>query len=147
MYVLDQTTLQVMAANKAACAQYGYSRDEFLKLTVRELRPAEDVPKLLKALGRAHSAGQFNGEFRHKRRDGSVIIVEIHSAGILWGGVPARIVTAIDATERKKVQEELHATHERMREVLAHTPAVIYSLKIEGEIIRPAFGAHAGRCP
>lgn len=139
MYVFNPKTLQILAANKAACAQYGYTREEFLKLTLRELRPAKELAELLKALENPHSAGQFNGEFRHKRRDGSVIIVEVYSGGILWEGAAARIVTAIDVTERKKVQEELRATHERMRELLAHTPAVIYSLEITGDTIHPTF--------
>jgi PAS domain S-box-containing protein len=139
MYVFDLVTLQILAANEAACAQYGYSKEEFLKLTLRELRPTEELAELAKALGNVHSAGQFNGQFRHKRRDGSVIIVEVYSGGILWEGVAARIVTAIDVTERRKVQEELRTTHERMRELLARTPAVIYSLEIDGEAVRPTF--------
>ncbi|MEY2545678.1 MAG: hypothetical protein QOG48_795 [Verrucomicrobiota bacterium] len=109
MYVYNADTLQVLAVNDAAVAQYGYSRDEFLALTLRELRPAEDVDLLEKALSITRSPGQSSGEFRHVRKDGSLLYVEIYSSPVLWDTASARIVTAIDVTERKR-------TEERMRE-------------------------------
>jgi PAS domain S-box-containing protein len=103
MWVYDTKTLQILAANEVASKQYGYSRSEFLTLNLKDLHPPEDVPKVLGPL----SAPDFAGQFRHLRKDGSSILVEVYSGAILWSGVAARIVTALDVTERKKAEERL----------------------------------------
>ncbi len=107
MWVFDIATLRILAVNEAAIAQYGYSRAEFLKLYLRDLRPSDDVPELIQALSPPGSPAHFSGQFRHIKKDGSLILVEIHSGPIGWEGVPARIVTAIDVTEQKRSEERL----------------------------------------
>jgi PAS domain S-box-containing protein len=107
MWVFDTATLRILAVNEAAVAQYGYSRAEFLKLYLRDLRPSDDVPELMQALSPLGTPAHFSGQFRHIKKDGSLIVVEIHSGPIVWEGVPARIVTAIDVTERKRSEERL----------------------------------------
>jgi PAS domain S-box-containing protein len=104
MWVFDTKTSQMLAVNEAAIVQYGYSRDEFLKLTVTDLLSSEDVPALSRA--RAVSSptltSHFDGQFRHVRKDGSPLVVEIHSTAVIWEGVRARIVTAIGVTKWEK---------------------------------------------
>lgn len=102
MWVFDTKSLEILAVNEAALAQYGYSREEFLKLTLRDLRPGEEVPDLVKAMTSPQVPAHFSGQFRHIRKDGSIILVEVYSAGIVWKGVPARIVTAIDISKRQR---------------------------------------------
>src|SRR5436305_2977441 len=109
MWVFDVKTLQILAVNEAAIAQYGYSREEFLQLTVADLRAVEDASALIAALSGEKAPAHFSGEFRHRRKDGSSILAQIYSAPIVWEGTAARIVTAIDVTERKRVEEELRA--------------------------------------
>ena len=125
MYVFDPTTMQIVAANEAACAQYGYGKDEFLTLTLKELRPSEDVPALMQALA-TQSPTHFNGEFQHKRKDGSIIKVEIYSGRVIWDGVPARIVTAIDVTERKRAKEQLIASQKLIEEIINAIPVRVF---------------------
>jgi PAS domain S-box-containing protein len=125
MYVFDLTTLQILAANAAACARYGYGKDEFLTLTLKELRPSEDVPALMQALA-TQSPTHFNGEFQHKRKDGSTIRVEIYSGGVIWDGVPARIVTAIDVTERKRAKEQLIASQKLTEDIIDAIPVRVF---------------------
>lgn len=139
MWVFDAKTLQVLAVNDAATAQYGYTRDEFLTLKVSDLRLPEERDELWKKLRESNASQRFSGERQHLRKDGAVIDVVIYSSPLIWNGLGARMVTGVDVTERRKVQAELHATHQRLRELLAHTPAVIYSLAIEGETVRPLF--------
>jgi PAS domain S-box-containing protein len=107
MWVFETKTLQILAVNDAAILQYGYLRNEFLKLTVKDLRPPGDVADLLKAraLSSPQQMSHYSGQFRHLRKDGSLILVEIYSGCIVWEGVSARIVTAIDVTERKRAEE------------------------------------------
>src|SRR3984893_4572177 len=111
MWVFDTKSLRILAVNQAAIAQYGYSRDEFLKLNLKDLRPPGDVPDLIR--GRALSSPQpmshFSGQFRHRRKDGSLLLVEIYSAPVVWDGAGARIVTAIDVTKRKEAGERMQA--------------------------------------
>ena len=109
MWVFDTENLQILAVNDAAIVQYGYSRDEFLKLNLKDLRPPGDVPDLFKAraLSSPQQMSHYSGQFRHLRKDGSLILAEIYSGPIVWAGVAARIVTAIDVTERKRAEESL----------------------------------------
>src|SRR5207237_273283 len=107
MWVFETDSLKIVAVNDAAVAQYGYSREEFLKLTLRDLRPSEDVAELTKSISSPSDGAHFSGEFRHVRKDGSLIRVEIYSSPTLWDGSAARMVTAIDVTERKEAEERL----------------------------------------
>ena len=137
MWVFDTKSLQILAVNEAAIRQYGYAREDFLKLTLKDLRPADDVPDLMKAVTSPQSPAHFSGQFRHVKKDGSLMLLEIYSAPIDWGGGDARIVTAIDRTERGRVEEELRSAHKHLQHLLAHTPAVLYVFKIEGKNVVP----------
>ncbi len=114
MWVFATETLQILAVNEAAITKYGYSRSEFLTLSLKDLRPAKDIPALTRALSSAQSPPHFSGDFRHVKKDGSLILTEIYSGGITWEGVPARMVTAIDVTERKQAEERLHEQAEML---------------------------------
>jgi PAS domain S-box-containing protein len=118
MWVFDTKSLQILAVNQAAIAQYGYSRDEFLKLNLEHLRPPGDVPDLMR--GRALSSPQpmshFGGQFRHQRKDGSLLLVETYSGPVVWDGVGARIVTAIDITGRKRAEDRVREQAEIINE-------------------------------
>jgi PAS domain S-box-containing protein len=125
MWVFDNNTLRILAVNQAAIGQYAYSRDEFLKLSITDLRPAEDVGDLLKArsLSSAVPMSHYSGQFRHKKNDGSLIVVEVYSSPLVWDGAAARIVTAIDVTERKRSEEQLREQAEIINR--AHDAVII----------------------
>jgi PAS domain S-box-containing protein len=123
MWIFDTKTLQILAVNEAAIAQYGYSRAEFLKLNLKDLRPSEDVPSLTRALSSPQSPAHFSGQFRHIKKDGSLILAEIYSGNITWEGVTARIVTAIDVTQRKRAEERLHEQGEMLNR--AHDAIIV----------------------
>jgi two-component system cell cycle sensor histidine kinase/response regulator CckA len=107
MWVFDPRTLQILAVNQAAIAQYGYSREEFLQRKLTDLRLPEEQPHLLKAIKAPTAPAQFTGEFRHVTKEGALINVLIYSSPLIWERVAARMVTAIDVTERKKAEERL----------------------------------------
>lgn len=109
MWVYNTKSLEILAVNEAAIAQYGYSREEFLSLNLKHLRPAEDIPESQTAREQSSSAAgsHYSGQFRYKKKDGSLLFVEVYSAPITWEATPARIVTAIDVTERKKSEERM----------------------------------------
>ena len=135
MWVFDVKTLRVLAVNQAAVTHYGYSRDEFLKLTIVDLRPAEHAPELIAALSGEKASAHFGGEFRHKRKDGSLILAHVYSGPIVWEGVAARIVTAIDVTERKRVEEELRGSQAQLRTVFENLGEGIVVSDLNGNLL------------
>ncbi|SFH00444.1 PAS domain S-box-containing protein/diguanylate cyclase (GGDEF) domain-containing protein [Palleronia marisminoris] len=97
MWVYDLQTLGFLAVNEAAVAQYGYSHDEFLAMTIADIRPAEDVDALRRSVvqdQRGHSPSDL---WRHRRKSGDLLYVEITSQAFAYRDRPARLVTARDA--------------------------------------------------
>ncbi len=79
MWVYDRETLAFLAVNDAAIATYGYSRDEFLAMTLLDIRPAEDHPRLAEWMKAEHDVVRLSGTWRHRWKDGTVRDVEIQS--------------------------------------------------------------------
>jgi hypothetical protein len=107
LWVYDLETLAFLAVNDAAVRHYGYTREEFLAMTIADIRPAEDVPALLETVARVSDGVQESGVWRHRRKDGTVIFVEIRSHTLHFAGRPAKLVMVTDVTERLRVEEEI----------------------------------------
>lgn len=107
MWIVDRQTLAFLAVNEAACSHYGYAREEFLGMTIVDIRPVEDIPALQRILDSGHRAHQEFGIWRHRKKDGTVIDVEISSNLLVFGGRPALFALAIDVTERRVLEETL----------------------------------------
>jgi two-component system cell cycle sensor histidine kinase/response regulator CckA len=106
MFVYDNETLAYLAVNDAAVCQYGYTREEFLRMTIADVRPAEDVPALRLMLAASQPGFERRGVWRHRRKDGSLIDVEILAHGLPFGDRPACIVLAYDVSERRRMEEQ-----------------------------------------
>jgi PAS domain S-box-containing protein len=136
MWVYDVATLYFLEVNDAAVAQYGYSRDEFLRMRISDIRPPEDVPQLKEALkslaeGTIQGVRRYEGRWRHRLKDGRVIDVDIVSHSLDFAGRSASLVAAIDVTEVKQSQEALAQYAERLsilheidRAIIAARPPV-----------------------
>lgn len=108
MWVYDQETLRFLEVNDAATAYYGYSRAEFLSMTITDIRPAEDLDRVEASGPEPRSALQYSGTWRHRRADGALLDVELTSQHLLgWEGQPATLVVAHDVTETRRFQAEL----------------------------------------
>ena len=107
MWVYDVETLSFLAVNATAIEHYGYSRDEFLAMTLKDIRPAEDVPALMDDLSKAKGDAKDDSHWRHCRKDRTMIYVEIASQDLIWLGRPARLVLINDTTERKQAEDRL----------------------------------------
>jgi two-component system, cell cycle sensor histidine kinase and response regulator CckA len=117
MWVYDAETLRFLAVNEAAVRAYGYTRTEFLAMTITDIRPPEDVEALLADLGERGGPGSpVPGVWRHRRKDGSLIDVEITAGKVRFEGRPAALVLAHDVTERLRLEERL-AQAEKMEAI------------------------------
>ena len=106
LFVYDRETLGYLAVNDAAVAKYGYLRDEFLRMKVTDIRPAEDIPALMALLDRSAPQFEDRGVWRHRKKDGTVIEVEITAHAMDLGGRPATVALAHDVTERRRAEAE-----------------------------------------
>jgi PAS domain S-box-containing protein len=106
MWVYETETLRFLAVNQAAIAHYGFTRDEFLSMTLREVRPSEEVPALLAALWNERGRDQRRLKTVHRKKSGELIDVEIISHRLPHGGRPARLVVANDITEHLRLEEQ-----------------------------------------
>jgi len=132
MYVHDLKNLRFLAVNDAAVAHYGYTRDEFLGMTLKDIRPPEDVPAVVEHL--AAVTNQLRDEagiWRHRKKDGTVIDVEITSHALNFGGVRARVVMANDITARKRAEDALRASQERYRAFIEQSSEAIWRYELE----------------
>lgn len=134
MWVYDLETLQFLEVNDSAVYHYGYSRSEFLAMTIKDIRPEEDVPALLEDIANAHEVISPARTWRHRLKDGRIRYVEISSHELNYAGRPARLVLALDITERKIAEEKLRESEERYRNILMMAPIGI-AIHQDGKIV------------
>ena len=107
MWIYDIETLAFLQVNVAATERYGYSQDEFLTMTIKDIRPPDEVGALLSDVRRQRPQHQHAGSWRHVLRDGRELAVEITSSLMQFAGHDAALVLAQDVTERKELDEQL----------------------------------------
>jgi PAS domain S-box-containing protein len=121
MWFYDVDTLAFRAVNDAAIQKYGWSRDEFLRMTLRDIRPPQDVPRLLEETRRVASGLHRTGGWLHRSKDGRIFHVEIIGYPVTYGGRACELVIAHDVSDRVRAERELEElrTHTVAAERLA----------------------------
>ena len=109
MAIWDPATGRILAANEAASKQYGYTADDLRELTVDRIVHPDDLPRLQTELPNLPAGLAGTAPFRHVRRNGEVIEVEMSGHPLEWHGRPARLVMAIDVTDRRRLEQELRS--------------------------------------
>src|SRR5215216_1586425 len=135
MWVYDLTTLRFLAVNDAAVRHYGYSRSEFLEMTIKDIRPSEDVKLLEQYLASENAGSQNAGEWRHRKKDGTIIDVDITASRLTFGGRPAEFVLVHDVTERKKAERALRISEDRYRDLVDNSHELICTHDLEGRVL------------
>lgn len=105
-WVYDRETLKFLAVNAAAVRKYGYTSEEFLRMTIKDIRPPEFISAVLASVSHLQDGQENVGDWKHRRKDGSVIDVEITSFAFNFKGRPAEVVVAADITQRKRDEIE-----------------------------------------
>ena len=119
MWVTDLETLHFLDVNNAALSHYQYSREEFFQMPISEIWPKEDLHQLDELLTtlRQHDQFLFQGIVRHKKKNGEIINVEIHSNTILFKGKKARLGLINDVTERIKYIGAIEKQNVKLKEI------------------------------
>jgi len=107
-WLYDVETLCFLEVNRAACQQYGYTREEFLRMSILDIRPAEDAARVRARV--AASVDEFAEgakTWTHRKKDGTLITVEISSMAVTVAGRPARLVLANDISDRQRLEQQL----------------------------------------
>lgn len=118
MWVYDVDSKIFLNANEAAIKHYGYTIEEFLSMTIMDIRPAEDLNDLYKVIERTSKTNEFyNGQARHLKKDGSIIHVNIQSNKIEFDSRNARLILATDISERVNYIETIEEQNRKLREI------------------------------
>lgn len=125
MWIFDRKTLGFLAVNEAAIRQYGYSRTEFLAMSIVDLWPDGKASSILKTISRKRSNGLLQAEITHKKKDDSLIRVEIASHEVNFRGVDAILVLAHDITDILKKEQRLRQFEERFSIAFRSSPMAI----------------------
>lgn len=116
IFVYDEETLRFLAVNGAAIRTYGYDREEFLSMTVEDIRSAEETPALLIKTPTGIDEPLISSPWRHRRKDNSIIYVEMTSHPLVFQGSKARLVMANDVSERKLLDEKQLSLHASLQQ-------------------------------
>jgi PAS domain S-box-containing protein len=138
MWVYDLSTLKFLNVNAAAIRNYGYSRDEFLSMTIEQIRPKDQIPILHKALeaNKIENRGYTSGIYKHKTKNGQVIDVEIQGNIIDFYGIRAELILAIDITDKIRKEASIRESLDKFDIVSKATSDVIWDLDLVENKIR-----------
>jgi PAS domain S-box-containing protein len=130
IWVVEPGTLQFLEANKEACRKYGYSREEFLKMSLRDIRPAEEAVRLahLRWYDESEAAGAYQGVWRHISKTGRQLDVQISSHQIIYAGKSAILIQANDITERMEAERALAKLQTNQEALINNTNDLIWSV-------------------
>jgi PAS domain S-box-containing protein len=118
MWVYDTRTLQFLDVNEAAIKHYGYSKEEFLAMNLKDIRTEEEIEKLERSRNAAKETRAFYQDiFKHVKKNGEMIDVEIKSTVMDMDGRETRLVIATDISERMRYIQAIREQNEKLREI------------------------------
>ncbi len=135
MWIIDSDTLAFLEVNQAAINHYGYSREEFLTMTIKDIRPVEDIRKLEDHIALTSSIINRAGTSRHLKKDGQIIFVEITSQTVYFNGRNARHVLVNDITARMHAEKELIDSRQQLLNIIDFLPDATFVVDNEKKVI------------
>jgi len=141
MYIYDPKTLAFLDVNAASLTQYGYTREEFLRMRITDIRPVEDVPRVLESVRKNPTALAFRGYWRHRRKNGQIFDVEVTTQGILFAGCKATLASVQDISARRAAEEKVAEHNAYLHALTEDNPLAIVVLDADRRIkmCNPAF--------
>lgn len=114
IWVYNEETLHFLAVNEAATRIYGYTREEFLSITIDDIRAREDIPTLM--IKNDPNDLVISSPWRHRTKDQKTIYVEISSHPVVFDGKNSKLVIVNDVTERKLLDEKQQRLHASLQQ-------------------------------
>lgn len=124
MWMLSLPDYHIIEANESALIQYGYTREEFLAMDVYRLRPKEDLDRFKQYVDTGFRGIHYAGIWRHQKKDGTIIYVNIVTHDTWYEGKPVRLVLANEVTERYLAEERLKESYESIKRLTEHLNSV-----------------------
>lgn len=135
-WIFDVNTLLFLEVNESAIRHYGYSKQEFLTMTIKDIHPTDDISNLLKDIKELHNSYNKAGEWKHLKKNGELIYVDIVSHSIIFNGGNSRHVLAHDITDRKLAEIELLKTKTELEQLHNNLNEAVFSVDlIQNKII------------
>jgi len=131
MWVYDHDSFRILAANQAAIASYGYTAADLLAMTVYDLHPAMDHPMLAVLLREPRDLAATRTGLHHRRKDGTIIDVEILADSIEFAGRRARLILSRDVTERRHLERQLLENEQKYRMLFESNAEAMYVYDLE----------------
>jgi PAS domain S-box-containing protein len=125
MWIWDHETFRFLAVNDTAVARYGYSREQFLKMRLLELKPPADHGGV-RDIAQGTGGYQEDRVSRHIKADGGLIDAAIYGRSLNYRGRSASLVAAVDITARKRAEDEVRSTREFLSAVIENVPVSIF---------------------
>jgi PAS domain S-box-containing protein len=119
MWVFELDTLKFLNVNDAAINHYGYTEDDFLNMTIRDIRPNEERVKVEETINLLKTERGLSslGVFKHQKKNGEIIQVQIQSNAINFNGKSSRLVLAVDITERQNYIDAIERQNKRLQDI------------------------------
>ncbi len=130
MWVYDKDTLDIIAVNISAVLMYGYTREEFLTLNLADIRPKNELEKFYDNVAKTPPHFEKSGPWAHRKKDGSIIYVEVTSNNIFYNGKINRLVLLTDVTE--KIENEKNVV--QLAAIVQSSDDAIYSKDLDNII-------------
>ncbi len=127
MWIYDTKTLAFLDVNQTAIKLYGYSREEFLNQTLKNICDAQDLERLQRELTFPGPSPRYAESWKHYTKKRNALIVEVNASKTKWHGKSAAIVVAKDISQHSKARDEvffLWQQHLQLQEIINHSPAV-----------------------
>ncbi|WP_207434957.1 PAS domain S-box protein [Sabulibacter ruber] len=136
MWVFDTESLRFLMVNSSALKLYGYSREEFLQMTIKDIRPGSELPGLLRMTSSMRDDLNYAGEWMHLKKDKTPIYVEIVSH-LLPSSEESdrRLVVVHDITARKLAEQQLAEVERYAQSILNNIVEVVFSFNEKMEVI------------
>jgi PAS domain S-box-containing protein len=106
MWIYNLQNLKFLEVNDAAIAMYGYSREEFLSMDITQIRPAEEFERLQQAVDQLQHGFSLLGQWKHIRKDGSLLHAEVSAYSIYYNKQQAGLILTYDISSQVKAEEE-----------------------------------------